>query len=79
MIVLKCLEKVIHSGSLKSRLLALPSVINFTTSLNRKHSEDPNCPPGNIPVKFILKDGREVDALARTGEIALRLAQRYEV
>merc|ERR1712098_976854 len=79
MIVLKSLQKVIHSGSLKSRLLTRPSVIHFTTSFNRKHSEDPNSPPGNIPVKFILKDGREVDTLARNGEIALRLAQRFEV
>ena len=32
--------------------------------------------PGTIPITFILKDGREVAALAREGEIALRLAQR---
>ena len=32
--------------------------------------------PGTIPIKFILKDGTEVTAMARDGEIALRLAQR---
>ena len=51
----------------------------LSTSSVRSHSEDPGAPPGTIPVKFILKDGGEVDALGRDGEIALRLAQRYDV
>ena len=43
------------------------------------HSEDPSLPPGHIPVHFILKDGSVVETLGRDGEVALRLAQRYDI
>ena len=43
------------------------------------HGDDPAAAPGTIPVHFILRDGGTVEALGRDGEMALRLAQRYEV
>jgi ferredoxin len=51
----------------------------FSTTPTFSHSEDSSLPPGNIPVNFVLKDGSVVNALGRDGEIALRLAQRYDV
>eukprot|EP00090_Calanus_glacialis_P047519 TRINITY_DN9913_c0_g1_i1.p1 TRINITY_DN9913_c0_g1~~TRINITY_DN9913_c0_g1_i1.p1 ORF type:complete len:184 (-),score=40.73 TRINITY_DN9913_c0_g1_i1:87-638(-) len=51
----------------------------FSTTLQLLHSEDPSLPLGHIPVHFVLKDGSVVDALGRDGEVALRLAQRYDV
>jgi len=56
----------IHSTSLSTSSLCL-------------HSSDPSLPAGHIPVHFVLKDGTIVNALGREGEIALRLAQRYDV
>ena len=72
--------KLIQSNeSILQKVIWRPSFLQFSSSLPRKHSEDPSAPPGHIPVKFILKDGKELDTLARDGEIALRLAQRYDI
>ena len=65
--------------SILNKVIWRPSFLPFSSSLLRKHSEDPSSPPGHIPVKFILKDGKEIETLARDGEIALRLAQRYDI
>ena len=43
------------------------------------HSHDSSLPEGHIPVHFELKNGSVVETLARSGEIALRLAQRYDI
>eukprot|EP00092_Neocalanus_flemingeri_P029842 GFUD01032400.1.p1 GENE.GFUD01032400.1~~GFUD01032400.1.p1 ORF type:complete len:181 (-),score=38.56 GFUD01032400.1:111-653(-) len=56
-----------------------PFKFSFSTSSKLLHSEDPSLPPGTIPVHFVLKDGSVVTALGRDGEVALRLAQRYDV
>ena len=81
MILRTALKQVINIGGFVNKYSCRfgPSVYSFSTSFVRSHSDDPNAPPGHIPVKFILKDGAEVDTLARDGEIALRLAQRYDI
>ena len=58
-----------------------PTIIKslFSTAPILRHSEDPSLPPGHIPVHFVLKDGSVIETLGRDGEIALRLAQRYDV
>jgi len=52
---------------------------SLSTSPHWYHGHDEDKGPGTIPIIFILKDGTEVTAMARDGEIALRLAQRYDV
>ena len=79
MILRSAVRQVINNSVFLCNSYRASTVNSFSTSFLRKHSEDPNAPPGRIPVIFILKDGQEVEALARDGEIALRLAQRYDV
>ena len=52
---------------------------HFSTTTILHHSHDTSLPAGHIPVNFILKDGEVVKTLGREGEIALRLAQRYDI
>ena len=78
MILRTRLKQVIRLGGVINNV-SRPAAAPLSTSLARRYSEDPSSPPGHIPVTFVLKDGAEVRALARPGEVALRLAQRYEV
>ena len=75
----KVTQIVKSSAVLFARCRWPPPPTPFRSCLTRNHSDHTGQAPGDIPVKFILKDGSEVSALAREGEIALRLAQRYEV
>jgi len=86
MIFLHKLSKLSHLQNFKPLLKMLPVTKNFqhtppmfSSSPPLLHSEDLSLPSGHIPINFILKDGTVVNALGRTGELALRLAQRYDV
>ena len=71
--------KQVMGAHIKYSRLRHSHVSFLSTSLTRCHGDDQDGPPGHIPVKFILKDGSSVEAMAREGEVALRLAQRYDV
>jgi len=56
----------------------LPPGKSFSTVKVLLHSHDDGV-PGTIPVTFINRDSTKVETLGREGELALRLAQRYDI
>jgi len=57
-----------------------PQRKGFYTGVEKLHShDDHNSTPGSVEVTFILKDDTRVQTLAREGELALRLAQRFDI
>jgi len=57
----------------------LSNQVCLSTSFKLNHGDHDDALPGTILVKFIQKDGSIVETKARVGEIALRLAQRYDI
>jgi len=57
----------------------LSNQVCLSTSFKLNHVDHDDVRPGTILVKFIQKDGSVLETKAREGEIALRLAQRYDI